>query len=164
MTDVGTNSLLAEHVGRIESSKVPWLPWGLVDGAEFRILKADEEHNICVLNFRMGPHTITQNHDHFSVAMAYTVSGEWQYGDKVFKQGDIAYEHPGEVHQPVTKDHSMELLTIFIGTPKDDRFLHNFEEDGSSYIIGMKYMKAFEGLTPEEAAKIDPMDLIVPTS
>ena len=156
------NEILSGYVGKIDASNIPWIPYGLVEGTEWRVLKADEDNNIVILNFRMPPHCVTQSHDHYCNALAYTVSGEWMYGEQVFRQGDVAYEFPGEVHQPVTGDHSAELLTVMIGRHGEPRFLRNFEEDGSSYAIGINFMKAYEGVTPEEASKINPVQYLLP--
>lgn len=145
-----------EHFAKhISSHDTPWLPYGLVDGCHFRVLKTDEQNNIVVLNFKMPPHTKTQMHDHFCTALAYTLEGEWMYDDQVFKKGDIAFEVPGEIHQPVTGDKGAELLTILFGGPGNPKFLRNIEEDGSSYTLGMKFLKAMEGKTAQELEGLD---------
>lgn len=144
-----------QFVNKIETDSVPWLPYGLVEGCQFRILKADEASNVVALNFRMGPHTVTQKHGHFCTAMAVTLDGEWMYDDRVFSKGDIAFEVPGEEHQPITREHGAELLTILFGGPGNPRFLHNYEEDGTSYTFGMRFFKALERITPEALAELD---------
>ncbi|MCY4426081.1 MAG: cupin domain-containing protein [Halieaceae bacterium] len=146
---------ISDFVNRIESSNTPWLPYGLVEGCSFRVLKTHEASNTVVLNFLMPPNCTTQLHDHFCTAMAYTLEGEWMYGNQVFKQGDLAFEVPGEIHQPVTGEAGAQLLTILFGGPGENRFLRNFEEDGSSYTIGMPFLKAVEGITPAELEQID---------
>jgi len=146
---------ISEFVNRIESYSTPWLPYGLVKDCKFRVLKADETSNTVILNFLMPPNCTTQLHDHFCTAMAYTIDGEWMYGDQVFSKGDVAFEVPGEVHQPVTGDRGAELLTILFGGPTESRFLRNFEEDGSSYTIGMPFLKAVERITPEALENLD---------
>lgn len=149
------NPEISDFVNRIESRNTPWLPYGLVDGCKFRVLKADEDSNTVILNFLMPPNCTTQLHDHFCTAMAYTLEGEWMYGDQVFSRGDVAFEVPGELHQPVTGDQGAELLTILFGGKGEDRFLRNFEEDGSSYCMGMTFLKAVERISPTDLEQID---------
>ena len=135
---------------------------GSWEGTEFRVLKVDETNNIVVLNFRMGPHTVTQRHDHHCTAMAYTLKGQWTYGDSVFEEGDLAFEHPGEVHQPVTRDRGVELLTILIGGRGNRKLLQNYEEDGSTYVLGVRFFKAVERITPAELSAIELSSLLDP--
>ena len=155
-----TSPDISDFVNRVESDNTPWLPYGLVEGCKFRVLKADAASNTVVLNFLMPPHCTTQLHDHFCTAMAYTLEGEWMYGDQVFSKGDLAFEVPGEVHQPVTGEKGARLLTILFGGPDESRFLKNFEDDGSSYVIGMKFLKAVERITAEELENIDLKSLL----
>ena len=77
------------------------------------------------------------------------------YGDQVFRQGDIAFERPGEIHQPTTAESGAELLTILIGGKGNDKTLQNFEDDGTSYIFPTRFFKAIERVSPEELARLD---------
>jgi quercetin dioxygenase-like cupin family protein len=146
---------LQDFVNKIETYQVPWLPYGLVEGCFFRVLKVDPDSNLVVLNFRMPPNCETQMHDHYCTALAYTLEGEWMYNDQTFRKGDLAFEVPGEVHQPVTGDQGAELLTILFGGKGNSLFLKNFEADGSSYNLGLKMLQAYERKTPEEVANLD---------
>ena len=149
-------------VNRIDPQQVPWLPYGLIEGTQFRVLKVDPRNNIVVLNFRMGPRTVTQKHDHHCTALAYTLGGQWMYGDQVFEKGDLAFEQPGEIHQPITRDHGAELLTIMIGGRGNPRLLQNYEEDGSTYILGTRFFSAVERITPQQLAAVDLQSLLDP--
>ncbi|WP_285021459.1 cupin domain-containing protein [Novosphingobium sp. fls2-241-R2A-195] len=143
---------MTEH---IRSDDIPWLPYGPIPNSEWRVLQVDEEWNIVVMNYRMGPWVTTPVHGHHCAATAYTLEGEWFYDDYRFEAGDIAFEIGEETHQPITKDKGATLLTTLIGGKGNDRLLENHFPDGTTQMLRTRLFKACERLTPEEFAKLD---------
>ena len=150
----------SQELSRIETDTLPWLSYPLIDNSQFKVLKVDEETNTVILKFRMGPNVVTPRHGHHCVATAYTLAGAWYYGDLEFRAGDIAFENTLEVHQPITRDESAELLTTFIGGRDNDRLLEEYADDGSSHVLRTRFFKAMEGISNEQLALLDVQSLI----
>jgi hypothetical protein len=150
-----TGNTALDHLSRIDSDAVPWLTYPLIKDSKFKILKVDETTNTVILRFKMGPNVVTPRHGHYCVATAYTLDGEWFYGDLAFRKGDVAFEDTLEVHQPLTRAVGAELLTTFIGGPNEDRLLEEYAVDGSSYTLRTRFFKALERITPQQLAEIN---------
>jgi hypothetical protein len=131
-----------------------WIPV-LMPGAEgtfIKVLKADEEERRIVFQFRFSPNTSLPRHSHDAWAVAYTVSGHWEYEEGPFDAGMVAYEVVGNDHTP-RSDVGAELFVI-MGSNNDD-FLVNYMPDGSVIRFKMRFFKALEGLDLMQAAKLD---------
>lgn len=148
---------MTAHVdlSRIASDEIPWLPYAMIAGSRFKVLKVDEETNTVILRFNMAPHTVTPRHGHHCVATAYTLSGAWYYDDLEFRAGDVAFEDTIEIHQPLTRDEPAELLTTFIGGRGNDKLIEEFPDEGGSYVLTTRFFKALCGVTPEQLKAID---------
>lgn len=138
----------------INDDNQPYLPLPLpnAEGTSFKVLKADEKQNRVVVKMRFGPNTRLPRHYHHCRAVAYTVSGEWDYDEGTFAAGHIAYEEIGHDHTPWS-DKGAELFVVF--DSDSGIFLDNHLEDGSILRIGMPFFKAYEGASLEAAAAID---------
>lgn len=78
-------------------------PFPDTDGVFFKVLKADEENNRVVMKFKFAANSALPRHRHHCRAVAYTISGEWEYEEGQFKQGHVAYEGVGNDHTASSK-------------------------------------------------------------
>ena len=122
------------------------------DGVFFKVLKADSARNRVVMKFKFGANTALPRHTHHCRAVAYTISGEWQYDEGDFKQGHVAYEDIGNDHTPGSKT-GAELFLFF--DSDDGLFLDNYLQCGTVIRLGMPFFKAFEGISRQQAAALD---------
>ena len=150
----------AIDLSRVAGDELPWLPYSMIPGSSFKILKVEESTNTVVLRFNMAPHTVTPRHAHHCQAMAYTLSGVWYYDHLTFRRGDLAFENDLAPHQPVTRDEPAELLTTFVGGRGNDRLLEEYPENGPPYLLRTRFFKALEGITPEQLARLDLQSLL----
>jgi len=123
-------------------------PTGSWRGPSFRVLKVDETNNIVVLNFRMGPHTVTQRHDHHCTAMAYTLKGQWTYGDCVFEEGRsrvrASRRSPSAGHQGSRRRAADDPDRWQGKTGSSSR---TTRRTVSTYVLGVRFFKAVERIT-----------------
>jgi hypothetical protein len=68
-------------------------------------------------------------HEHLCTAIAYTLHGDWWYGDIKLRKGSLAYETPGSSHAPATADTGFTVLTIFVGEPGQEVLLRSQDPD-----------------------------------
>ena len=135
----------------VESADQEWVPFPAAPGAHFKIIVADPERNKVVFKFRFDPGTVLPPHTHECHAIAYTLSGEWEYEGLRLPTEAVAYEPVGSVHTP-SSETGAELI-IFLASDTD-KFLVNHMPDGSEMVLDMAFFKALEGATAAQAAAI----------
>ncbi len=135
-----------------DGSQRDWLPIPTVDGAFLKVLVADPVEKQVVFQFRFAPGTQLPEHLHHCQAIAYTISGEWEYEGLKLPAGAIAYEPPGSTHTPSSGPGSE--LVVFLRS-ESDRFLENHMPDGSTFEMDMAFFQAVDGISLEEAAALD---------
>lgn len=128
-----------------------WLPIPLAHGAYIKVLVADHERRQVVFQFRFEPGTVLPEHLHHCQAIAYTISGEWEYDGLKLPAGAVAYEPPGSTHQPSSRPGS-ELVVIL--SSDSDRFLENHLPGGSTFEMDMDFFQMLDGMTLEQAANL----------
>jgi quercetin dioxygenase-like cupin family protein len=116
-----------------------------------RVIKADEELGIVIFGYRFEPGAKVPEHRHDCHAIAYTISGEWEYEAGKLGPGSLAYEPVGSVHTPYSED-GAELMVIL--RSDTDQFLINIMEDGSEQPLDMAFFKQMEGVTQQELDKL----------
>lgn len=126
-------------------------------GVVVKLIKADEEKDRVVVKIKFEPGTRLPRHIHHCRAIAYTISGHWEYDEGAFSPGESAWEEFGNDHTPWS-DEGAELFIVFDG--KDGRYLDNILADGTVIKPDMPFLKAYEGLSLAEAAELDPMSLV----
>jgi quercetin dioxygenase-like cupin family protein len=136
----------------IESADQDWIPIPNVPGANIKVIVADEELNQVVFKFRFEPGTTLPSHTHKCHAIAYTISGEWEYEGLKLPEGAIAYEPVESVHTP-SSEPGAELV-VFLNS-KDDQFLINHMPDGTDVPMDMAFFKTLQGISLEDAAKLE---------
>jgi quercetin dioxygenase-like cupin family protein len=135
-----------------DGSDRDWLPIPSVDGAYIKVLVADRERRQVVFQFRFAPGTVLPEHIHHCQAIAYTISGEWEYEELKLPSGAVAYEPPGSTHTP-SSGPGAEIVVVL--SSDSDRFLENHMADGSVFEMDMSFFALIDGATLEQAAALD---------
>jgi quercetin dioxygenase-like cupin family protein len=130
-----------------------WLPVPMAEGVYIKVLVADPERRQVVFQFRFEPGTVLPEHLHHCQAIAYTISGEWEYDGLKLPAGAIAYEPPGSSHRP-SSGPGGELIVYL--SSDSDRFLDNYLPDGSTFAMDMAFFQQLDGMTLEQLASFDP--------
>ncbi len=117
-----------------------------------KIIKVDPANNQVVMQVRFLPGGRAPRHFHHCRAVAFTLSGEWEYDDGKFGPGDVAYEVVGNVHAPSSVKGGEMIL---IATSEDGRFLDNFMPDGSIIRHSLKTFAFFYGKTQAEVRALN---------
>jgi hypothetical protein len=122
------------------------------EGVFVKVLKADEKNRRVVAIVKFEANATMPRHTHHCRAIAYTISGEWEYDNGHFEPGVVAYETIGENHQPFSRT-GTEMFIIF--DSDGDRWLDNHLSDGTTIHLGMRFFKAFEGISRRDAEKLE---------
>ncbi|MFM1813442.1 MAG: hypothetical protein RLZ98_137 [Pseudomonadota bacterium] len=117
-----------------------------------KIIKVDRVNLQAVMQVRFLPGGRAPRHLHHCRAIAYTLSGEWQYDDGKFGPGDVAYEVPGNEHTPSSVKGGEMVLIM---TSPDGRFLDNYMPDGSIIRHSFKTFEFFKGKTQAEVERLN---------
>lgn len=133
------------------------IPLPGAEGVSVKVLKADEEMDRVALMIRFAPGSAMPRHIHHCRAMAYTISGSWAYDEGSFGPGDVAWEDEGNDHTPYS-DEGTEMFLVFDG--KNGRYLDNILPCGTIVQLDMPFLKAFEGVSDEQAAQINVEELV----
>ena len=141
----------------VESADQEWVPFPAAPGAHFKVLVADEERNQVVFRLRFDPGCALPPHSHRCHAIAYTLSGEWEYEGLRLPAQAVAYEPVDSTHTP-SSDGGAELV-VFLNSQTDE-FLINHMPDGTDLTLNMAFFKALEGATREQALAVLAADLL----
>lgn len=117
-----------------------------------KIIKLDPENLQAVLLVKFLPGACAPRHLHHCRAIAYTLSGEWEYDDGKFGPGDVAYELAGNVHTPSSVKGG-EMVLIMTST--DGRFLDNYMPDGSIIRHSLKTFQFFQDKTQKDIERLN---------
>ena len=84
------------------SEERAWLPLPGIPKGEgwIKVIHADEELGKVVFKFRFSADCELPPHTHHCHAIAYTISGEWEYEGLKLPEGAIAYEPVASTHTP----------------------------------------------------------------
>jgi quercetin dioxygenase-like cupin family protein len=134
----------------VTSDDKDWIPVPLVPKGEgwIKVIHADEERKTVIFKFRFSPGCELAPHTHKCHAVAYTISGEWEYEGLKLPEGAIAYEPVDSTHTP-SSDPGAELVVML--QSESDQFLVNHMSDGSDVPFDMGFFKTLEGMTAHEA-------------
>jgi quercetin dioxygenase-like cupin family protein len=126
-----------------------WIPIPLVPKGEghIKVINVDEERGVVVFKFKFGPGSELPSHTHKCHAIAYTISGEWEYEGLKLPEGAIAYEPVESVHTPSSVP-GAELVVVL--SSESDQFLVNHMEDGSEVAFDIAFFKQLENLKTKE--------------
>lgn len=142
-----------DHTRTYSGADREWVEVPLLEKGEawIKVIHADPELHKVVFRFRFGPGTALPPHTHACHAIAYTISGEWEYEGLRLPEEAIAYEPVASTHA-ATSEHGAELVVVL--DSKDDQFLINHLPDGTDVPFDMAFFQTVEGLTAEDAARI----------
>ena len=135
------------------SEERAWLPLPGIPKGEgwIKVIHADEEFGKVVFKFRFGPGCELAPHTHKCHAIAYTISGEWEYEGLRLPAGAIAYEPVESVHTP-SSEPGAELVVVL--SSETQGFLINHMPDGTDIPFDIGFFKQLEGMTPEQAKEL----------
>jgi len=136
-----------------ESDDREWIPIPLIPKGEawMKVIHVDTELGNVIFKFRFSPGCELTPHTHRCHAIAYTISGEWEYEGLKLKEGAVAYEPVASTHTP-SSGPGAELV-VFLHS-EEDRFIVNHMADGSDIEFDTGFFQAMEGITAEDAAKL----------
>lgn len=136
-----------------QSDECEWVPIPLIPKGEawLKVIHADPELGNVIFKFRFSPACELPPHTHRCHAIAYTISGEWEYEGLTLPEGAVAYEPVASTHTP-SSGPGAELV-VFLRSD-DEHFIVNHMPDGSEIEFDMAFFQAMEGITAEDAAKL----------
>lgn len=109
----------------VHSETRPWVAMGEFGGSYVKVLHADKARNIAVFLYQLSPNSVFPMHEHLCTAIAYTLHGDWAYGDIELHKGSLAFETPGSTHAPVTGDTGFTVITVLLGEPGQKALLRS---------------------------------------
>ncbi|MGH2763706.1 MAG: cupin domain-containing protein [Thermoleophilaceae bacterium] len=126
-----------------------WIPIPLVPKGEgfVKVINVDEERGVVVFKFKFGPGSELPRHTHKCHAIAYTISGEWEYEGLKLPEGAVAYEPVESDHTP-SSEPGAELVVVL--TSETDQFLVNHMPDGTDIPFDLAFFKQLETLRTKE--------------
>lgn len=126
-----------------------WIPMPNIPSGEgwIKVINTDPERGVVTFKFRFSPGCELVPHTHRCHAVAYTVSGEWEYEGLKLPEGAIAYEPVDSTHTPKSGP-GAELFVIL--TSESDQFLVNHMPGGSEWPFDMGFFQALEGIRTEQ--------------
>lgn len=126
-----------------------WVPVPLIPKGEafIKVITVDEERRTVVFKFKFGPGTELPAHTHKCHAIAYTISGEWEYEGLKLPQGATAYEPVDSVHTP-SSGPGAEMVVVL--RSETDDFLINHMPDGTDIPFDLAFFKQLEQLKTKE--------------
>lgn len=126
-----------------------WIPVPLIPKGEawIKVITVDEGRRTVVFKFKFGPDTELPAHTHRCHAIAYTISGEWEYEGLTLPEGALAYEPVDSVHTP-SSGPGAEMVVVL--RSESDQFLVNHMADGTDIPFDLNFFKQLEQLRTKE--------------
>jgi hypothetical protein len=109
----------------VDDDSRPWVPMEGYSGSAIKVLYADRASNAAAFLYQLGPNQNFPMHEHRCRAFAYTLDGDWNYGDVHLKPGGLAVEQVGSTHFPETGDTGFTVFAVLIGEPGQDVLLRS---------------------------------------
>lgn len=100
--------MLAQAEILLKTAELPWVP--IVDGIEFRLLRASPETGTWTVLFRCQKGSSFPAHRHFGAGEYLMLKGRMEYRVGVADAGDYGYEPINSVHELTTFTEYSELL------------------------------------------------------
>jgi hypothetical protein len=101
----------------VDDDSRPWVEMVGFVGSAVKVLYADRATNIAAFLYRLGANQSFPMHEHRCRAFAYTLDGNWKYGDVHLSPGGLAVEQVGSTHFPETAGTGFTVFTVLIGEP-----------------------------------------------
>ncbi len=109
----------------IDDDARPWVEMEGYPGSAIKVLYADRASNTVAFLYRLGPNQTFPMHEHRCRAFAYTLDGNWNYGDVHLAPGGLAVEQVGSTHFPETRDTGFTVFAVLIGDPGEPVLLRS---------------------------------------
>lgn len=103
----------------------PWVPMEGFEGSAIKVLYADRESRTVAFLYRLGANQSFPMHEHRCRAFAYTLDGDWNYGDVKLAPGGLAVEQVGSTHFPETAETGFTVFALLIGDPDENILLRS---------------------------------------
>ena len=103
----------------------PWVEMDGYPGSAIKVLYADRDTCTVAFLYRLGPNQSFPMHEHRCRAFAYTLDGEWNYGDVHLAPGGLAVEQVGSTHFPETRDTGFTVFALLVGEPDEPALLRS---------------------------------------
>ena len=113
----------------VDDAERPWVQMVGFEGSAVKVLYADKASRTVAFLYRLGPNQSFPMHEHRCRAFAYTLDGDWNYGDVKLHPGGLAVEQVGSTHFPATADTGFTVFTLLIGDPGEDVMLRSQDPD-----------------------------------
>jgi quercetin dioxygenase-like cupin family protein len=125
-----------------------WIPLPNIPKGEgwMKVIHTDEERGVVIFKFRFSPGCELLPHTHRCHAIAYTISGEWEYEGLKLPAGAVAYEPVDSTHTPSSGPGAELAVTL---TSTTSEFLVNHMPDGSEWPFDMDMFKRLEAVRTE---------------
>jgi quercetin dioxygenase-like cupin family protein len=129
-----------------------WIPIPNIPKGEgwIKVVHTDPERGTVIFKFRFSAGCELPPHTHWCHAIAYTISGEWEYEGLRLAEGAVAYEPVHSTHTPISGP-GADLAVIL--TSETDQFLINHMPDGSEWVFDLDFFQALERVRTEEDAE-----------
>jgi quercetin dioxygenase-like cupin family protein len=142
--------VLSETAVRVYSAEDKvWIPLpSLMQRGEghVKVVHVDPARGTVIFLFRVSSDAELVPHTHRCHAIAYTLSGEWEYEGAKLRAGDVAYEPEDSTHAP-SSGPGAEVLAIL--TSRSDQFLINHMPDGSELPLDLAGFQMLDGVSTE---------------
>lgn len=103
----------------------PWVAMEGYPGSAIKVLYADRASHTVAFLYRLGPNQSFPMHEHRCRAFAYTLEGDWNYGEVFLSRGSLAVEQVGSTHFPETRDTGFTVFALLIGDPNETVMLRS---------------------------------------
>jgi quercetin dioxygenase-like cupin family protein len=126
-----------------------WIPLPNIPKGEgwLKVIHTDEERGVVIFKFRFSPGCELLPHTHRCHAIAYTISGEWEYEGLELPAGAVAYEPVHSSHTPSSGPGAELAVTL---TSETDEFLVNHMPDGSEWPFDMEMFQRLEAVRTDD--------------
>jgi quercetin dioxygenase-like cupin family protein len=117
-----------------------WVEMAGYPGSAIKVLYADRASNTAAFLYRLAPNQSFPMHEHRCRAFAYTLDGDWNYGNVELAPGGLAVEQVGSTHYPETGATGFTVFTVLIGEPGEEILLRSQDPDtGEVAELGIEY-------------------------
>ncbi|MEQ8266546.1 MAG: cupin domain-containing protein [Parvibaculum sp.] len=128
----------------------PWHAFEADSEDLMKVIHVDEKLGQVVFVQRFGRNATHAKHTHHCTAVAYTLSGCWEYDGEKFPTGSVAFEPAGSTHTAMTRNDNVADVLVVLTSADKGRLLELHMEDGSSAELDIEIFKMMMTTSPEE--------------
>jgi hypothetical protein len=125
---INDNGVAFDLLDLAEAEDKPWLGEG---ENVMKVLHVDRLSGQAIFIQRMSRDSVHPHHTHHCTAIAYTLSGCWEYDGQRFPRGALVVEPIGSEHAATTRNgNTADVLVILTARPDTTRLLELDTPDG----------------------------------